>query len=111
MGRQEKRQEHMLNGANGDAAEDTSMRMNAAVASELACGYLENDLILYVTENIPRCIARYHLLHVNTCSDWSVLLAADAAPSCRHPLAKRLRTLVRLIGTGCPTIETPCAGA
>lgn len=42
-GDKKKKQEHMLNGANGDGAEDTSMRMNAAVASELACGYLEND--------------------------------------------------------------------
>jgi hypothetical protein len=42
-GDKKKTKEHVLNGANGDGPEDTSMRMNAAVASDLARRYLSND--------------------------------------------------------------------
>ncbi|KAJ6161601.1 hypothetical protein N7485_009831 [Penicillium canescens] len=46
--------EHGLNGANGDGPEDTSMRMNAAVASDLARRYLSNNrnIVLVVIDDV-----------------------------------------------------------
>ncbi|KAJ5459489.1 hypothetical protein N7530_011433 [Penicillium desertorum] len=48
------RKEQVLNGANGDGPEDTSMRMNAAVASDLARRYLANDrnIVLVVIDDV-----------------------------------------------------------
>ncbi|KAJ5123523.1 hypothetical protein N7448_009620 [Penicillium atrosanguineum] len=49
-----KKQNEVLNRANGNGPTDTSMRMNAAVASELAREYLENDrnIVLVVIDDV-----------------------------------------------------------
>ncbi|CAG8907103.1 unnamed protein product [Penicillium egyptiacum] len=53
-GDKKNKKENVLKGANGEGPEDTSMRMNAAVASDLARRYLANDrnIVLVVIDDV-----------------------------------------------------------